>query len=251
MKNWYKAFFLASLFYVLAIILFFYAELPKPKETLHTPLNLSLYEETVEEEDLYLPPQPKVEPKKEPPKETKTQKKEPEKSQNIARENVKQKEEKKAENDLNVSVAKIEESKLKKDVFMPSMSQINRVFERKEPKNRISKEITDLYGGMAHSMSPRQLEYLDENLNSIGEITQKYLEFPAAAGQLGMFGYTILEFDLYPNGDISDVMLLKSSGYAILDKNSRDTVIEAYKEYPRPKEITKIRLVVKYINSYR
>jgi TonB family protein len=67
---------------------------------------------------------------------------------------------------------------------------------------------------------------------------------------MGMQGETILEFDLYPNGDISAIKRLRSSGYALLDDNAVETVEVAYKEYPNPKEMTRIRLLVKYINDY-
>lgn len=56
----------------------------------------------------------------------------------------------------------------------------------------------------------------------------------------------IVEFFLHPNGDISDLKLINSSGYSSLDKNSIETIEIAYKDYPRPNEKTKIKIYVYY-----
>jgi TonB family protein len=133
---------------------------------------------------------------------------------------------------------------------VPSFSQINALFNPPPKSGTMSKEMRDLYGDSIREFSKDQLEFLDHNLNRIGIITQKYLSFPTLAGNMGMQGETILEFDLYPNGDISAIKRLRSSGYALLDDNAVETVEVAYKEYPNPKEMTRIRLLVKYINDY-
>ncbi|MGD9595809.1 MAG: energy transducer TonB, partial [Wolinella sp.] len=66
------------------------------------------------------------------------------------------------------------------------------------------------------------------------------------AGQLGQEGINAVEFYLHPNGDISDLRLIRSVGYTLLDKNSLKTIEIAYKDYPRPKTKTKIRIKVYY-----
>ena len=59
-------------------------------------------------------------------------------------------------------------------------------------------------------------------------------------------GDNVIEFYLHPNGDITELMLLRSSGYSLLDENSLHTIKIAYKDYPYPSEKTKIRIRVTY-----
>ena len=89
-------------------------------------------------------------------------------------------------------------------------------------------------------------DFIKSNLDSIGRITQRYLRYPAVAGKIGQEGDNVLEFYLYPNGDISDLKLLSTSGYTLLDDNSLHTIKIAYKDYPYPNEKTKIRIRVMY-----
>jgi len=56
----------------------------------------------------------------------------------------------------------------------------------------------------------------------------------------------IVEFTLHPNGDISDLKISNSSGYSSLDENTIETIEYAYKDYPRPKSPTKIKIYVYY-----
>lgn len=107
-------------------------------------------------------------------------------------------------------------------------------------------EISKLYGDEFKSFTKEQKEFLKENLKDIGAITQRYLKYPTIAAKLGQHGVNIVEFFLHPNGDISDLKIIDGSGYEILDKNSIYTIEIAYKEYPRPKSVTKIRIYVHY-----
>ncbi len=97
-----------------------------------------------------------------------------------------------------------------------------------------------------NSFTKVQKVFLQNNLKDIGKITQKYLTYPNIAIQTRQHGMNIAEFYLYPNGDISSLKLIKSSGYNSLDKNSIETIEIAYKDYPRPKTKTKIRIYVFY-----
>lgn len=108
-------------------------------------------------------------------------------------------------------------------------------------------EILELYGEDLAEFTPEQREFLDDNLNRIGRITQKYLRYPRLAGRLGMGGVNTLEFTLYPSGDISEIRVKTPSGYSLLDDNSVETVETAYKEYPRPAEPTLVRIRVYYL----
>ena len=110
----------------------------------------------------------------------------------------------------------------------------------------ITQKYIKLYGEEYNSFTKVQKVYLQKNLKNIGRITQKYLRYPAIAVRTGQQGMNIIQFVLYPNGDISDLTLSNSSGYQSLDKNTIETIEIAYKDYPRPKTKTKIKIYVYY-----
>ncbi|WDL75161.1 energy transducer TonB [Helicobacter winghamensis] len=109
-----------------------------------------------------------------------------------------------------------------------------------------TQQIQDLYGIEFGSLSPNAQRFIKSNLDKIGKITQRYLRYPAIAGKVGQEGDNVVEFYLHPNGDITDLKLLHSSGYTLLDDNSLHTIKIAYKDYPYPIETTKIRIRVMY-----
>lgn len=111
----------------------------------------------------------------------------------------------------------------------------------------ITKSYIQLYGEEFTKYSDETKQYLKESLKSIGQITQRYLEYPYLAAYGGQSGTNVIEFFLHPDGTISDVQIKTSSGYNILDWNTKDTIEKAYKDYPRPKEKTKIIIYVNYI----
>lgn len=112
--------------------------------------------------------------------------------------------------------------------------------------DEVTKRYIKLYGEEYQSFTKVQKVFLQNNLKSIGRITEKYLRYPRIAVRTNQQGTNIVEFYLYPNGDISDLKLFGSSGYTVLDKNSMETIEIAYKDYPRPKTKTKIRIYVGY-----
>lgn len=124
------------------------------------------------------------------------------------------------------------------------LSALNSEF--KTMKKEVGGPIKKLYGEEYERLSPEEKKFIKDNLGSIGKITEKYLRYPEMAGRMGQQGTSVVEFYLHPNGDISDLKLLDSSGYRMLDKNSIETIEIAYKDYPRPTVKTKIRMFVGY-----
>eukprot|EP01022_Parablepharisma_sp_SALTPOND_P015244 TRINITY_DN21388_c0_g1_i1.p1 TRINITY_DN21388_c0_g1~~TRINITY_DN21388_c0_g1_i1.p1 ORF type:complete len:291 (-),score=41.61 TRINITY_DN21388_c0_g1_i1:466-1338(-) len=108
-------------------------------------------------------------------------------------------------------------------------------------------KIEKLYGKEFGSFTKEQKKFIRDNLSKIGEITQRHLKYPTLAGELQQDGQNIVEFYLHPNGDITELRLIGKTGYAMLDRNSISTIEIAYKDYPRPKTKTKIRIYVNYI----
>ncbi|MDE7316390.1 MAG: energy transducer TonB [Helicobacter sp.] len=108
----------------------------------------------------------------------------------------------------------------------------------------------EFYGEEAYSLSKEDKAYLDENYHKIYTITQRNLRYPPEAGRLGLQGTNRVEFYLQPNGDITDLRITSSSGYAMFDKNSLRTIEISYKDYPRPKKPLKIIFYIHYKIGY-
>ncbi|WP_121020305.1 energy transducer TonB [Helicobacter vulpis] len=108
------------------------------------------------------------------------------------------------------------------------------------------KDIDDLYGEEFGDLGTAEKDFIRSNLSEIGRITQRYLEYPSAAGYLGQDGVDAVEFYLHPNGDITGLKIIMASGYKLLDDNTLKTITIAYKDYPRPTTTTLIRIRVRY-----
>lgn len=109
------------------------------------------------------------------------------------------------------------------------------------------KNIAEIYGLEFGHLGREEQDFIINNLSRIGMITQSYLRYPANAGMLKQEGMNVVEFYLHPNGDISDLKIINSSGFILLDRNSTRTIEIAYKDYPRPKVKTLIRFYISYI----
>ncbi len=124
----------------------------------------------------------------------------------------------------------------------PSIEEINQAFS--------DQTFYALYKDEFDHFTPNQKKFIKNNLSRIQGITQHYLNvrgYPYFAGQMGQYGVNVVEFYLLPNGDITDLKIIKPTGFEQLDQNSIDTIKTAYKDYPRPKEKTKIRFYIHYI----
>ena len=123
----------------------------------------------------------------------------------------------------------------------PTTDEINRAITEKE--------FRALYKDEFDHYTPNQKKFIKTNLSLIQAITQRTLTrrgYPPFAAQQRIQGVNVVEFYLHPNGDISDLKVITSSGFSVLDDNSIDTIEAAYKDYPRPAEKTKIRFYIHY-----
>lgn len=146
---------------------------------------------------------------------------------------------------------KVEIKPQEKRKTIPKKSLENFLLAEPVPLDRnmlddITKSYLNLYGEEYNSFTKVQKVFLQKNLKNIGRITQKYLKYPRIAIRTKQQGMNIVQFFLHPNGDISDLKLVNSSGYTSLDKNSIETIEIAYKDYPRPKTKTKVKIYVYY-----
>ncbi|MDR3347600.1 MAG: TonB family protein [Helicobacteraceae bacterium] len=122
----------------------------------------------------------------------------------------------------------------------------------RQEQERVAKPLTlldDLYGLMIYELSAQEREFLEQNLNPIQTITQRYLwrrGYPRLAAQKNMGGEVILGFTLMPNGDITPIEVIRGSGWSLIDDHAIDTIKTAYKDYPRPIEPVRVRMRVIY-----
>ncbi|RDU52270.1 energy transducer TonB [Helicobacter sp. MIT 00-7814] len=122
---------------------------------------------------------------------------------------------------------------------------LSRILSQYSNVDSITKrDVIELYGEEFGDYGVVERDFIINNLRDIGRITARYLTYPRDAIRLGQQGVNIVEFYLHPNGDISELKLLKSSGYVILDRNSERTIEIAYKDYPHPISKTLIRIRV-------
>ena len=121
---------------------------------------------------------------------------------------------------------------------------------QKEPiNNEILNELQRLYGREYQTFTKVQKAYLEKNLNNFQVITQRVLTrlgYPKLAAKLRLSGKNIVEFMYYPNGNIKNLKITNSSGYAVFDDYSIKLIEIAYKDYPRPKTPTKLKFQVHY-----
>lgn len=134
----------------------------------------------------------------------------------------------------------LEAQKKKEKKVQEELDEIRKLPE--ETQNYIK-----LYGEQFFEFSENQRKYLKQNLNKIGEITQRYLTYPRISVRTKQEGLNVIEFYLHPNGDITQVKITDSSYYTALDDNTLETIRLAYQDYPKPIEKVKIKIYVKYI----
>ncbi len=143
---------------------------------------------------------------------------------------------------------------LKEQIVREENSIQNKTLEnflsQKEPINReILNELEKLYGEEYNTFTKVQKAYLEKNFNNFQVITQRVLDrlgYPKLAAKLKISGVNIVEFMFNPDGSISGLKIIKSSGYAVLDDYSIELIEIAYKDYPKPTTPTKLRFYVRY-----
>ena len=116
---------------------------------------------------------------------------------------------------------------------------------QKQPINKeILNELQKLYGEEYDKFTKVQKAYLEKNLTNFQTITQRVLNrlgYPPLAAKLRIGGVNVIEFMFHPDGSITGLKVIDSSGYAVLDDYSVELIEIAYKDYPKPQTSTKLR----------
>ncbi|WRD92728.1 energy transducer TonB [Helicobacter pylori] len=198
-------------------------------------------------------PKPKPEPKKPDHKHKALKKVEKVEEKKVVEEKKEEKKIVEEKVEQKVEHKKVEEKKpVKKEFdpnqlsFLPKEVAPPRQENNKGLDNQTRRDIDELYGEEFGDLGTAEKDFIRNNLRDIGRITQKYLEYPQVAAYLGQDGTNAVEFYLHPNGDISDLKIIIGSEYKMLDDNTLKTIQIAYKDYPRPKTKTLIRIRVRY-----
>lgn len=162
-------------------------------------------------------------------------------------ENIKKSEAKKQ---LDIKEAKKSQKEILKESSKFQERTLEDFLSQKTPINKeVLNELQQLYGKEYDNFTKVQKAYLEKNLNNFQVITQRVLNrmgYPKLAAKLQIGGINIVEFMFHPNGDISGLKIISSSGYSILDDYTLELIQIAYKDYPKPSESTKLRFKVFY-----
>ncbi|MDX4025230.1 energy transducer TonB [Aliarcobacter skirrowii] len=170
------------------------------------------------------------------------EKEEPKPKKEITKEKVEIKELKEAKS-FQEKILK-ESSKLQEQTLENFLSQKDTIYN-----SEVFNELKELYGKEYDDFTTVQKAYLEKNINNFQIITQRVLNrlgYPHEAVRLKITGINIVEFIFHPNGDISDLRIIQSSGYSILDNRTLELIQIAYKEYPKPQTPTLLRFKVFY-----
>jgi len=116
-------------------------------------------------------------------------------------------------------------------------------------QSKLLSNIKDAYGASFGELSPGEQKYILDNQEVMRRITQQVLNRVGRVNiprDMRVNSSNIVEFYLYPNGDISDIEFVDKSNFYILDDTTKETIEYAYSKYPRPEQKTRIRYKVGY-----
>lgn len=78
----------------------------------------------------------------------------------------------------------------------------------------------------------------------IAKLVRENLEYPYLARRLGHQGKIILSFILNPKGEVSELKILKSSGYDMLDSEALRAVNRVKTKFPKPQKTVVVTLPI-------
>jgi protein TonB len=128
----------------------------------------------------------------------------------------------------------------------PQEEQVQQSAKR---ESKLLNNIKDAYGETFGELSPGEQKYILDNQEIMRRITQQVLNRVGRVNipnDLRVNSSNIVEFYLYPNGDISDIRFIEKSNFYVLDDTTKETIEYAYSKYPRPEQKTRIRYKVGY-----
>jgi protein TonB len=88
-------------------------------------------------------------------------------------------------------------------------------------------------------------KYLSEHFAYIKELIQQHIRYPEMARRMGWQGKVIVDFIIMENGNATDIKIVKSSGFEVLDNNVIKTV-KKVTPFPKPPVEAKIKMPITY-----
>ncbi len=91
-----------------------------------------------------------------------------------------------------------------------------------------------------------EAKFLSQKLSIISNIMRSHLTYPYLARRMGWQGDLILSFVLTPFGELKDIKIEKSTGYEILDRQAKETLLKVAKYFPKPEVEVRVKLPVSF-----
>jgi len=88
--------------------------------------------------------------------------------------------------------------------------------------------------------------YEKENLGAIRSILAERLKYPRNALRMGQQGDVKIVFTLSPSREISNLVILESSGFDLLDNAARNLIESSAEAFPKPSKPVRIAVPVGY-----
>lgn len=106
----------------------------------------------------------------------------------------------------------------------------------------------DADSGKGDSVNTAKELYLKEHFAYIRDAIMKKLSYPTAARRMGWEGKVVVSFVISEDGYVSDIEIVESSGFGVLDRNAVETVKKAS---PFPKPPVRAELVMPIVYDLR
>jgi protein TonB len=103
--------------------------------------------------------------------------------------------------------------------------------------------------GSGASAGQSKNRYLREQFEYIKTLIDKNLVYPTKAKRMGWSGKVVLSFIIKENGYVTDVKIISSSGYDLLDDNVIET-IRKVQPFPKPPVRAEIKIPITYRLEY-
>ncbi len=100
-------------------------------------------------------------------------------------------------------------------------------------------------GNSGETAATRDQVYLQQHFKSIHKIVQKQIRYPKVAKRMGWSGKVLVSFLVHKNGDVSDIKVIESSGYPLLDRSAIKT-IRRIACFPKPPLSAKIIIPINF-----
>jgi len=131
-----------------------------------------------------------------------------------------------------------------------SVDAKNQVSEAMNMANKEGISLSSRSEGVKEGATPKRSEpsgkVEEAQFSTISKLVREHLEYPYLARRMGWEGEVLLFFRLNPTGEVEEIIVLKSSGFEVLDKSAVNAVKRASKHFPRPKQIVLIKLPIQF-----